>query len=76
MSSENTCLIFYKHLTLEIKKNYIVGDFNINLLNYDHHTETRDYVHTMFSDAFVTTNHNTYQDNTNHSYINIQYLQQ
>ena len=28
-----------------------MGDFNINLLNYDHHTETRDYVDTMFSNT-------------------------
>ena len=31
----------------------INGDFNFNLLNYDHRTETRDYVDTMFSNVFL-----------------------
>ena len=30
-----------------------MADFNIHLLNYDQHTETRDYVDTMFSNAFL-----------------------
>ena len=30
-----------------------MGDFNINLLNYYHHIETRDYVDAMFSNAFL-----------------------
>ena len=29
-----------------------MGDFKINFLNYDHHAETRDYVDTMYSNAF------------------------
>ena len=40
-------------LKAENKKNYIMGDFNINLLNYYHHAETRDYVDTMYSNAFL-----------------------
>ena len=31
-----------------------MGDFNINLLNYDHHMETHDYVDTMFSNSATT----------------------
>ena len=30
-----------------------MGDFNINLLNYDTHQETRNYVDTMFSNACI-----------------------
>ena len=30
-----------------------MGDFNINLLNYDLHTETHDYVDTIFSNVFL-----------------------
>ena len=41
--------------TLKIgnKQCYIMGDFNINLLNYDHHMETHDYVDTMFSNSLI-----------------------
>ena len=41
--------------TLKAENNffYIMGDFNINLLNYDHHAETRNYVDTMYSNAFL-----------------------
>ena len=41
--------------TLKIgnKQCYIMGDFNINLLNYDHHMETHDYVDTMFSNTII-----------------------
>ena len=31
-----------------------MGDFNINLLYYDHHAETHDYVDTVYSNAFLT----------------------
>ena len=31
-------------LNIENKQCYIMGGFNINLLNYDHHMETHDYV--------------------------------
>ena len=30
-----------------------MGDFNINLLNCDHHMETHDYVDTMFSNSLI-----------------------
>ena len=41
--------------TLKAENNffYIMGDFNINLLKYDHLAETRDYVDTMYSYAFL-----------------------
>ena len=41
--------------TLKIgnKQCYIMGDFNINLLNYDHHMETHDYVDSMFSNSLI-----------------------
>ena len=40
-------------LKIENKQCYIMGDFNINLLNYDHHMETHDYVDTMFSNSLI-----------------------
>ena len=41
--------------TLRIENNqcYIMGDFNINLLNYDHHMETHDYVAAVFSNCLI-----------------------
>ena len=51
---------FTEHITHIIKsvktdKNqcYIMGNFNINLLNYDTQQETRDYVDTRFSNACI-----------------------
>ena len=51
---------FTEHITQIIKSQktdqkqcYITGDFNINLLNYDTHQETLDYVDTMFSNACI-----------------------
>ena len=41
-------------LTIENKQCYIIGYFNINLLNYDHHVETHDYVGTMFSNSLIS----------------------
>ena len=35
------------------KQCYIMGDFNINLLNYDPHMETHDYVNTIFSNSLI-----------------------
>ena len=40
-------------LKIENKQCYIMGDFNINLLNCDHHMETHDYVDTMFSNSLI-----------------------
>ena len=40
-------------LRIENKQCYIMGDFNINLLNYDHHMETHDYVDAMFSNSLI-----------------------
>ena len=40
-------------LRIENKQCYIMGDFNINLLNYDHHMETHDYVDAMFSNCLI-----------------------
>ena len=38
---------------IENKQCYIMDDFNINLLNYDHHMETHDYVDTIFSNSLI-----------------------
>ena len=40
-------------LSIENKQCYIMGDFNINMLNYDHHMETHDYVDVMFSNCLI-----------------------
>ena len=43
-----------KSMKTDKKQCYIMGDFNINLLNYDTHQETRAcYVDTMFSNACI-----------------------
>ena len=42
-----------KSMKTDKKQCYIMGNFNINLLNYDTHQETRDYVDTMFSNACI-----------------------
>ena len=35
------------------KRVFILGDFNVNLLNYDSHTPTNDFVNTFFSKNFL-----------------------
>ena len=35
------------------KRVFIMGDFNVNLLNYDSHTPTNDFVNTFFSKNFL-----------------------
>ena len=46
-------------LRIENKQFYITGDFNINILNDDHHMETHDYVDAMFSKIFNTSNYDS-----------------
>ena len=36
----------------EKKECYIMGDFNINLLNYETHNQTRDFIDSMFANSF------------------------
>ena len=38
---------------IENKQYYIIGDFNITLLNYDHRMETHIYVDAMFSNSLI-----------------------
>ena len=40
-------------LRIENQQCYIMVDFNINLLNYDHHMETHDYVDAMFFNSLI-----------------------
>ena len=42
-----------RRLTIENKQCYVMSDFNIHLLNHDHHMETHDYVDAMFSDSLI-----------------------
>ena len=40
-------------LKVENKQCYIMGDFNINLINYGSHMETQDYIDAMFQHSFI-----------------------
>ena len=40
-------------LKSENKLTYIIGDFNINLFNYDSHTKTADFINLMFSYSYA-----------------------
>ena len=42
----------FGNLAKENKQIAIMGDFNINLLNYETHTATNDFVNMMFSNHF------------------------
>ena len=42
-------------ISFENKKVLFMGDFNINLLNYDSHTDTTDVIDTMYSNHFLPT---------------------
>ena len=37
----------------ENKLSYIMGDYNINLLNYDSHTKTASFLDTLYSKYFI-----------------------
>ena len=41
------------YLMVEYKQCYIMGDFNIKLINYGSHTETQDYTDAMFQHSFM-----------------------
>ena len=40
------------------KRVFIMGDFNINLLNYDSHIPTNDFTNTLFTNNFLPCKHN------------------
>ena len=35
------------------KQCYVIGDFNLDLLQYNHHTPTQEFIDTLFSHAFI-----------------------
>ena len=35
------------------KQCYVMGDFNLDLLQYNHHTPTQEFIDTLFSHAFI-----------------------
>ena len=41
------------HIQKDNKKCYIMGDYNINLLNYDLHTATAEFTDMMYANSFV-----------------------
>ena len=40
-------------LKVENKQRYIIGYFNINVINYGSHTETQDYIDAMLQHPFI-----------------------
>ena len=50
----NKKVLFVLSIDHLVKQNYIMGDFNINLINYGSHTETQDYIDAMFQHYFIT----------------------
>ena len=44
----NRKLLFVLSIDHQVKQCYMMGDFNINLINYGSHTETQDYIDAMF----------------------------
>ena len=69
-----------RNISLRKRDIYILGDFNINLLNSDTHSNTSDFIDMMFSTSFlplinrptrISDNSATLIDNiyTNHSLI-------
>jgi exonuclease III len=49
--NDEICCLMKKLNTLN-KKVYILGDFNINLLNNNSHSDTTEFVNVMFSSTF------------------------
>ncbi|KAK2549008.1 hypothetical protein P5673_030635 [Acropora cervicornis] len=57
--NQNTALFLDKlndvlsYITKNNKQCYIMGDFNLDLLQYNHHTPTQEFIDTLFSFAFI-----------------------
>ena len=48
----DNCMNIFDVLKTERKPCYIMGDFNINLFNYESHSDTTDFLNLMFSHCF------------------------
>ena len=57
--NQNTALFLEKlndilsHISKDNKQCYVMGDFNLDLLQYNHHTPTQEFIDTLFSFAFI-----------------------
>ena len=57
--NQNTALFLDKFddilscISKDIKQCYVMGDFNLDLLQYNHHRLTQEFVDTLFSHAFI-----------------------
>ena len=57
--NQNTALFLDKlndilsHISKDSKQCYVMGDFNLDLLQYNHHTPTQEFIDTLFSFAFI-----------------------
>ena len=57
--NQNTALFLDKlndilsHISKDNKQCYVMGDFNLDLLQYNHHTPTQEFIDTLFSFAFI-----------------------
>ena len=57
--NQNTALFLDKfndilsRISKDNKQCYVMGDFNLDLLQYNHHTPTQEFIDTLFSHAFI-----------------------
>ena len=57
--NQNTALFLDKfndilsRISKDNKQCYVIGDFNLDLLQYNHHTPTQEFIDTLFSLAFI-----------------------
>ena len=57
--NQNTALFLDKfndilsRISKDNKQCYVMGDFNLDLLQYNHHTPTQEFFDTLFSHAFI-----------------------
>ena len=57
--NQNTALFLDKlndilsHISKDNKQCYVMGDINLDLLQYNHHTPTQEFIDTLFSFAFI-----------------------
>ena len=43
-----------QHISMERTECYLAGDYNINLLNYETHADTKTFVNNLYSNSFFT----------------------
>ena len=61
-----------ENISKEQKSTFLLGDFNVNLLNYNEHNQTNEFLHSLASNSFIplilqptriTSHSNTFIDN-------------